>query len=170
MRVIASGSRAPELSLSAREVIARRDIPNWGLHLMSEGARARIVIADDHILLAQACKGLLEPEFEVVAIVNNGRALVKMAQELRPDVIIVDVAMPQLNGLDAGEQVKRLLPETKLVFLTMSLDPEVAAEAFRRGASGYVVKNSAFEELLIAIRTGLSGQSYLFSDRHSGYS
>ena len=123
--------------------------------------RARLMIADDHILLAEACKNLLEPEFEVVSIVGDGRALLQAAAELKPDVVIVDIAMPQLNGLDAGEQVKHALPAVKLVFLTMSLDSEVAAEAFRRGASGYVVKTSAAEELMLAIRRVLRGESYL---------
>ena len=119
------------------------------------------MIADDHTLLAEACKDLLEPEFEIAGIVNNGRDLLKMAGELKPDVVVVDVAMPQLNGLDAGEEIKRLIPSVKLIFLTMNLDPEVAAEAFRRGASGYVVKNSAAEELINAIRRVLKGESYL---------
>jgi DNA-binding NarL/FixJ family response regulator len=123
--------------------------------------KARLLIADDHTLLAEACKDLLQPEFEIVGIVNNGRELLRMGAELKPDVVIVDVAMPQLNGLDAGEQIKRLIPSVKLIFLTMNLDPEVAAEAFRRGASGYVVKNSAAEELVSAIRRVLKGDSYL---------
>lgn len=123
--------------------------------------RARLIIADDHTLLAEACKSLLEPEFEVVAIVNNGRALLQVAPQLRPEVVIVDIAMPQLNGLDAGEQLKRLEPSTRLVYMTMNTDPEVAAEAFRRGAAGYVLKNSAAEELVSAIRCVLKGESYL---------
>jgi len=123
--------------------------------------KPRLLIADDHTLLAEACKDLLQPEFNIVGIVNNGRELLRMAAELKPDVVIVDVAMPQLNGLDAGEQIKRLTPSVKVIFLTMNLDPEVAAEAFRRGASGYVVKNSAAEELLSAIRRVLKGESYL---------
>jgi DNA-binding NarL/FixJ family response regulator len=123
--------------------------------------KARLLIADDHTMLAEACKDLLQPEFEIVGIVNNGRELLRMGAELKPDVVIVDVAMPQLNGLDAGEQIKRLIPSVKLIFLTMNLDPEVAAEAFRRGASGYVVKNSAAQELVSAIRRVLKGDSYL---------
>jgi DNA-binding NarL/FixJ family response regulator len=128
---------------------------------MDSHYKARLLIADDHTLLAEACKDLLQPEFEIVGIVNNGRELLRMGAELKPDVVIVDVAMPQLNGLDAGEQIKRLIPSVKLIFLTMNLDPEVAAEAFRRGASGYVVKNSAAEELVSAIRRVLKGDSYL---------
>jgi DNA-binding NarL/FixJ family response regulator len=122
---------------------------------------ARLLIADDHTLLAEACKSFLEPEFEVAGIVDNGRSLLRMACELKPEVVILDIAMPQLNGLEAGGQIKHLLPATKLVFLTMNMSPEVAAEAFRRGASGYVVKSSAAEELVMAIRRALRSESYL---------
>lgn len=128
---------------------------------MERPPKARLLIADDHMLVAEACKKLLEPEFQVVGIVTNGRDLIQVACDLKPNVIVVDVAMPQLNGLDAGEQLKRLLPSCKLVFLTMDLSPEMAAEAFRRGASAYVVKNSAAEELLTAIRRALRSESYL---------
>lgn len=123
--------------------------------------RARLVIADDHTLVAEAFRRLLEPEFDVVAVVNNGRALLEVGAELKPDVALVDIAMPRLNGLDASEELKRLVPLTKIVILTMSLDAQLAAEAFRRGASAYVVKNAAVEELLTAIREVLKGQSFL---------
>lgn len=123
--------------------------------------RARLMIADDHTLVAEACKRLLEPEFEVRAIVKNGRELIETARELKPDVVIVDVGMPQLNGLDAGEQVRQMLPSCKLVYLTMNMAPDVAAEAFRRGASGYVVKSAAAEELTIAVRKALRSESYI---------
>jgi|SRR5262252_233353 len=123
--------------------------------------RARLVIADDHTLVAEALRRLLEPEFDIVAVVNNGRALLEVGAELKPDVALVDIAMPRLNGLDASEELKRLVPFTKIVILTMSLDAQLAAEAFRRGASAYVVKNAAVEELLTAIREVLKGQSFL---------
>jgi DNA-binding NarL/FixJ family response regulator len=125
--------------------------------------RPRLLIADDHTLLAEACKNLLEPEFEVVGIVDNGRELLRMACDLKPEVVVLDIAMPQLNGLDAGDQIKHLLPATKLVYLTVNTSPEVAAEAFRRGASGYVVKTSAAAELITAIRRALNSESYLSS-------
>jgi DNA-binding NarL/FixJ family response regulator len=128
---------------------------------MEHRHRARLLIADDHTLLAEACKSLLEPEFEVVGIADNGRALLRLASELKPDVVLLDIAMPQLNGLDAGDRIKQLLPATKLVFVTMTMSPEVAAEAFRRGASGYVVKSCAAEELVRAIRRVLKSESYL---------
>ena len=84
-----------------------------------------------------------------------------MASELKPDVVVLDISMPQLNGLDAGDQIKHILPATKLVFVTMNMSPEVAAEAFRRGASGYVVKSCGAEELVRAIRRALKSESYL---------
>ena len=128
---------------------------------MEHRHRARLLIADDHTLVAEACKNLLEPEFEVVGIVDNGRSLLERARELKPDVVILDIAMPQLNGLDAGEEIKRLLPTTKLVYLTMNMSPDVAAEAFRRGASAYVVKHAAASELTTAVRRALRSESYL---------
>jgi DNA-binding NarL/FixJ family response regulator len=122
---------------------------------------ARLLIADDHQLLAEALKGMLEPEYEVVGIVKDGRSLVKSAIALKPDIVIVDVGMPQLNGLDASEQIKEKLPATKLVFLTMNQSSEVAADAFRRGAAAYVLKHSAAEELLTALKKVVQGESYL---------
>ena len=123
--------------------------------------RSRILIADDHNLVAELCQKLLETEFDVVGIVGDGRALVRAARELKPDVIVVDVAMPILNGLDAGRQVKEMLPSIKLVYLTMNTDPEVAAEAFARGASGYLLKTCASAEMVLAVRTALRGKTYL---------
>jgi DNA-binding NarL/FixJ family response regulator len=132
-----------------------------GILVTEQKPAARILIADDHQLLADACKSLLEPEFQVVGIVTDGRRLIAAAAELRPDIIILDIHMPHLNGLDAGGQVKQKLPGVKLVFLTMTMEAEVAAEAFRRGASAYVLKQSAGDELLLAVRTVSQGASYL---------
>ena len=123
--------------------------------------RPRILVADDHTLVADLCKKLLETEYDVVGTVNNGRAMVAAAAELKPDVIVVDIAMPILNGLDAGEQVKAIAPSIKLVYLTVNPDPEVAAEAFRRGATGYLLKTCAGSELLVAVREVLRGKSYI---------
>jgi DNA-binding NarL/FixJ family response regulator len=123
--------------------------------------RARILIADDHNLVAELCKRLLESEFDVVGVVCDGRAMVRTAVELKPDVIIVDVAMPILNGLDAGRQVKDMLPTVKLVYLTMNTDIEVAAEAFERGASGYLLKTCASAEMVLAVQEVLRGKSYV---------
>lgn len=123
--------------------------------------RTRVVIADDHKLLAEACKNLLEPEFNVVALVSDGRELLKVATELRPDVVVLDISMPQLNGLDAGWMIKEENRSIRLVYLTMSLGADVAAEAFRRGASGYVLKQCSAEELQVAVRRVVRGESYL---------
>ena len=123
--------------------------------------RSRILIADDHNLVAELCKRLLETEFDVVGMVGDGRALVRAAGKLKPDVIIVDVAMPILNGLDAGRQVKEILPSVKLVYLTMNPDPEIAVEALARGASGYLLKTCASSEMVLAVREVLRGKTYL---------
>jgi len=123
--------------------------------------RSRILIADDHNLVAELCKRLLETEFDVIGVVSNGRALVRAAGGLRPDVVVLDIAMPVLNGLDAGRQLKELLPAVKLVYLTMNPDVEVAAEAFRRGASGYLLKTCAAVEMVLAVREVLRGKSYI---------
>ena len=124
-------------------------------------SRPRILIADDHNLVAELCKRLLETEFDVVGVVVDGRALVRAAGELRPDVIVLDIAMPVLNGLDAGQQIKKSLPAVKLVYLTMNPDVEVAAEAFRRGAHGYLLKTCAAGELVLGVREALRGKSYM---------
>src|SRR5580704_12893157 len=128
---------------------------------MENRHRARIVIADDHKLVAEACKKLLEPEFEVVGTVSDGLALLQAVSELRPNVVILDISMPLLNGLDAGEQIKQKNRATKLIYLTMMVGPDIAAEAFRRGASGYVLKHCNAEELAVAVRRALRGESYL---------
>jgi DNA-binding NarL/FixJ family response regulator len=128
---------------------------------MDRKSNPRLLIADDHKLMAEACAQILQTEFDVLRVVTDGRALVQAALELRPDGAIIDISMPLLNGLDAAEQIKRKLPSIKLVFLTVNSDPGVAAEAFRRGASGYVLKLSGAEEFLAAVRTVMRGTSYL---------
>jgi DNA-binding NarL/FixJ family response regulator len=125
--------------------------------------RSRILIADDHTLVAELCKRLLESEFDVVDTVSDGHALVRAAAQLKPDVVVVDVAMPVLNGLDAGQQVMQESRTVKLLYLTMNPDPEVAAEAFRRGASGYLLKTCAASEMVAAVRAVLQGRTYLSS-------
>lgn len=123
--------------------------------------RPRILIADDHNLVAELCKQLLELEFDVVGTVANGRDLLCEATKLKPDVIVIDIGMPILNGLDAGKQVKDALHAVKLVYLTMNTDPELALEAFHRGASGYLLKTCAASELVVAVREVLRGDRYL---------
>lgn len=123
--------------------------------------RTRVLIAEDHNLIAELCKRELEKEFDVVATVSDGHEMVRAATRLVPDVIVVDIAMPILNGLDAGEQVKEHFPAVKLVYLTMNTDPELALEAFHRGASAYLLKTGAVAELVLALRQVLRGQIYL---------
>lgn len=125
------------------------------------GTRPRILIAEDHLFLAELCKKLLDGEFDVIGIVSEGRAMVREAPRLKPDVILVDVAMPTLNGLDAGRQVKRILPSAKLLYLSMKNDPEIVAEAFRLGASGYMLKTCTSSQLVVAVRTILRGRTYM---------
>ena len=123
--------------------------------------RARVLLADDHEICCAGFKKLLEPDYEVLGCVGDGRTLLKAAQEFKPDVVVVDIGMPLLNGLDAGREVKRLLPHTKLIFLTMNPDSELAAEALRIGASAYLLKTSRASELPKAIEDALKGISYI---------
>jgi DNA-binding NarL/FixJ family response regulator len=123
--------------------------------------KPRVLLADDHTLLLEAFRKLLADACEVVGTVSNGRDLVSAAASLHPDVIVVDVAMPLLNGLDAVRQIKRTQPGIRIIFLTMHEDPDLAAEAFRAGASGYVLKRSAAAELLTAIREVAAHHSYV---------
>ena len=128
---------------------------------MEKTHRPRVLIADDHTLVAEACSKLLEPEFNVVGVVGDGRALLRAVPQLRPDVIVLDIGMPLLNGLDAGEQVKQAVPRVKLIYLTMNQDAELASEAFRRGASGYLLKTGAASELAVAVRSALKGKTHV---------
>ena len=100
----------------------------------------RIVLVDDHRILLDAIKSLIEPEFEVVGMFEDGQSLLDHAPELRPDIIVLDIGMPMMNGLYAGERIKKLLPKTRIIFLTMNHDIDTAAEAFRLGAAGYILK------------------------------
>jgi|SRR4051812_45354591 DNA-binding NarL/FixJ family response regulator len=125
--------------------------------------RPRVLIADDHALIAEALHQLLVQEFDIVAIVHDGRRLMEAAQELRPDVILVDIGMPLLNGLQAAGSIKRLLPGVKLVYVTVNDDADLVAEAFRRGASAYLPKTSAGSELVRAIHAVLNGGTYVSS-------
>jgi DNA-binding NarL/FixJ family response regulator len=126
-----------------------------------QGERAQVLIADDHIVFAEALRLLLEKNYEVVGIVADGRRLVAEAARLRPDVITVDVGMPLLNGLDAARRIREELPKVKLVFLTMQDNPNLAAAALELGGVGFVLKTSATRELLKAIERVLHGQDYV---------
>jgi DNA-binding NarL/FixJ family response regulator len=123
--------------------------------------RVRILLADDHTLVCSAFEKLLEPQYEIAGSVGDGRALLKAAAELRPDVVLLDITMPLLNGLDAGRELKKMLPNIKLIYLTMNTNSEFAGEALSAGASAYVLKNSKSSELLRAIDDALRGISFV---------
>jgi DNA-binding NarL/FixJ family response regulator len=123
--------------------------------------RPRILLADDHTIMAEALKHLLQDEFDVVGTVGDGRSLLKAAAVLEPDLVLVDIGMPLLNGLDACEQLKAVQPDVKVIFLTQHRDPQYAAEAFKRRASGYLLKDAAASELTTAIREALKGRWYV---------
>lgn len=122
----------------------------------------RILLADDHAMVIEGLRSLLEDKgHHVVGVVSDGRALVAAAPELKPDVIILDISMPFMNGLDAAERLKQLLPKVKIVFLTMKDDPNLAAAVLSSGPVGFVLKHSAASELLTAITAVLDGKSYV---------
>lgn len=123
--------------------------------------RPRVIIADDHQILAEGLRSLLEPEFDLIATVENGRELVTKTKEMRPDVVIADISMPMLNGIDAAQQILNDNPRARIIFLTMHADMAYAAEAFRVGAAGYVLKKSAAAELVTAIQEVLKGGVYV---------
>ncbi len=123
--------------------------------------KTRILLADDHKIVLEGLKNLLEPEFEIVGTVEDGRALVAEALKLHPDVIVVDISMPLLNGIEAVRQIKKIDEKSKVIFLTMHPDVVYAASAFDAGASGYVLKNSASRELVTAIKEALQGKIYV---------
>jgi len=119
------------------------------------------MLADDHTMLVEAFRKLLESRCEIVGTASDGRALLETAPQFKPDVIILDIAMPLMNGLEAGSRLKKLMPAVKLIFLTMNEDPDLAMEAMRLGASGYLLKSSAGSELTRAIQMALKGKSYV---------
>ena len=123
--------------------------------------KPRVLLADDHALILGAFEKLLAGECDIVGQVGDGRALVAAVEDLKPDVVVLDISMPLLNGLDAGRQIKQKSRSVKLVYLTMNEDPDLAAEAFRAGASGYLLKSSAASELTAAIREVAQGRTYI---------
>jgi len=130
--------------------------------------RSRVLVADDHRIVAEGLRGILEPTYELVGIVENGRELVDQALALRPDVIVADITMPLLNGLDAMALLQRQDCRSKFVFLTMHKDVTYAAKALRQGAMGYVLKHSASEELLKALKAVFAGEKYVSGEIASG--
>jgi len=131
--------------------------PSGGISM----SRPRVLLADDHRMVAEGVKRLLEVEFELVAVVEDGRELVEAAQRLRPDVIVADITMPHLNGIDALRQLKRVNPDVRIVFLTMHKDAAYARRALEEGACGYVLKHSAQTELFLAVRAALEGRTFV---------
>jgi DNA-binding NarL/FixJ family response regulator len=123
--------------------------------------RPRVLLADDHRIVAEGLKALLEPEFELVGVVEDGRAMIEAARTLRPDVIVADISMPHLSGLDALAQLKADDPQVRVVFLTMHGELAYARRALAEGASGFVVKHSAPAELILAMRAALAGNTYV---------
>ena len=123
--------------------------------------RPRVLLADDHRILAEGLRRILEPACEVLETVEDGRALVAAAGKLKPDLIVVDISMPLLNGIEAGRQIKKTNPGAKIIFLTMHTDVNYAIAAFQAGASGYLVKRSAADELMTAIQEVLKGRTYI---------
>jgi len=151
------------LSLPVKNDSGNNDLISPSLSIEGEAFMAlpRIMLADDHTMLVEAFRKLLESQWEVVGTASDGRVLLETAPRLKPDVIIVDIAMPLMNGLEAGLRLKELMPTTKLIFLTMNEDSDLAMEAMRCGASGYLLKSSAASELIQAIQMALKGKTYV---------
>jgi DNA-binding NarL/FixJ family response regulator len=123
--------------------------------------RIRLVLADDHTLVSEGLRKLLAPHFDLVETVEDGRELLRKAPLVQPDVVLLDISMPLLNGLAAARRLRKVLPEAKVIFLTMHADPAYVTEAFRAGAAGYVLKRSAASELVHAVHEVMSGRSYV---------
>jgi DNA-binding NarL/FixJ family response regulator len=130
--------------------------------------RPRVLLADDHLMLADALRKVIEPRCEVVGTVADGRALLEAADRLRPDIVVLDIGMPHLNGFDAGKKLKHTLPNVKLVFMTMHDDPYLVGEAFRAGGSAFLLKEAAASELTDAIDQVLKGGSYVTPSASEG--
>jgi DNA-binding NarL/FixJ family response regulator len=124
-------------------------------------SRPRVLLADDHLLVAEALKGLLSEEFDLVGVVEDGIAMVKAATTLHPDVIVADISMPHLNGIDALAQLKRVAPRVRVVLLTMHRDVAFARRALEAGALGFVLKHSAPSELILAVQAALQGRTFI---------
>jgi len=123
--------------------------------------RPSLLLVDDHTLVLEAFKKLLEPEFNIVGTVTNGEDLLQLTADLKPDVVLLDLGMPQLNGMEAGRALKKLLPLTKLIVVTMNEDSDLARESLKLWASGFLLKKSAGRELVKAVRDALQGRTYV---------
>ena len=124
-------------------------------------SRVRVLLADDHRILVEGLKSLLVPEFEVIGVVEDGRAMVEAAKALRPEVIVADITMPRLNGIEALEEVRKFDPNVRVIFLTMHRDVAYARRALEAGAAGFVPKNSALRELVLAVRVAAQGRTFI---------
>ena len=124
-------------------------------------ARPRVLLGDDHVMFCEGLRSILEPHFEVVGIVENGQELVAAAERLQPDVVVADVSMPLLNGIGAARKLQKMKRPPKIVFLTMHADATYATEAFRAGASGYVLKSSPASEIVTAIQEAIQGRTHI---------
>ena len=123
--------------------------------------KPRVLLADDHKIVLEGLRSLLQSEFEIVGEVEDGRTLVSEAERLRPDLVVADISMPNLNGIDAARRIKKIDKRIRIVFLTMHADVTYAAGAFEAGASGFVLKHSAPQELVSAMREAMKGQTYV---------
>ena len=124
-------------------------------------SRVRVLLADDHRILAEGLRSLLVPEFDLIGVVEDGRAMVEAAKALKPDVIIADISMPQLNGIEALEEVRKFIPNVRVIFLTMHRDVAYARRALEAGAVGFVVKHAALDELVLAVRAAAQGRIFV---------
>lgn len=123
--------------------------------------RARVLLADDHLLTLEGIRSVVEPHYEIVGAVTDGRALLDATLRLKPELVILDITMPLLNGIDAAVQINQAVPETKLLFVTMHVNPAYLEAALNAGATGYIIKSAAREELLDAIKSVLAGRIYV---------
>ena len=123
--------------------------------------KVRLLLGDDHALILDGIRAALQAQYEIVGLARDGRALVQAAEKLKPEIVILDISMPLLNGFEAARQIKKTLPATKLIFLSQHLDPAYLKHAIKVGASGYVLKSGATEELQRAIQTVLRGKTYI---------
>ena len=123
--------------------------------------KPRVLIADDHRIVLEGLRSLLQSEYEIVGEVEDGRTLVAEAERLRPELVVADISMPNLNGIDAARQIQKIDARIRIVFLTMHADVTYAAGAFEAGASGFVLKHSASQELIMALRKAMKGQTYV---------
>jgi DNA-binding NarL/FixJ family response regulator len=121
----------------------------------------RVLLADDHRILAEGLRSLLVPEFDLIGVVEDGHAMVEAAKALKPDVIIADISMPELNGIEALEEVRKFNPNVRVIFLTMHRDVAYARRALEAGAVGFVVKHAALDELVLAVRAAAQGRIFV---------